>query len=196
MIRLNNGRFIEIYFELKSIKELIGECDREQKQFTTSELAQYDGRAGKAAYVAVNGVVYDVSKEIVWSGGEHFNLIAGKDLTKEFNSCHGIPQILSKLNKVGVLVRENYKDSSEVRLEEDTYDFSPNDWINYLTPLIESALAEADEGINYEHLFQKYILAGVLVGQGMSPQDAIQQVNVWENTGISSLLDASMRGNK
>lgn len=141
-------------------------------------------------------MVYDVSNEIAWSGGEHFNLIAGKDLTKEFNSCHGTSKILEKLNKVGILVRENYKDFSEARIEEDTYDFSPDDWINYLTPLVDDALAGADEGINNEHLFQKYILAGVLVGQGMSPRDAINQVNVWENTGISKLLDGSMVRNK
>lgn len=137
-----------------------------------------------------------MSKELAWNGGKHFNLSAGKDLTEEFSACHGTSQILSKLNKVGILVQENYKYSSEVRFEEDTYDFSPDDWINYLTPLVNDAVAGVDEGINEEHLFQKYILAGVLVGQGMSPEDAIKQADIWKNTGISKLLNASMRENK
>ncbi|MDR3597292.1 cytochrome b5 domain-containing protein [Clostridium sp.] len=187
---------MSIYFEFKTIKELIGKYYREQKQFTLSELAQYDGSYGRPAYVAVNGIVYDMSKEITWSGGKHFNLMAGKDLTEEFMACHGMLKILTKLNKIGILLQDNKNIMAGVaRIEEDTYDFSPDDWINYLTPLIDNALAEADEGIDDEHLFQKYILAGVLVGQGMSPEDAIQQVNVWENTGIAQLLDASMRKN-
>lgn len=32
-----------------------------EKTFTTTELAEFDGRNGHPAYVAVKGVVYDVS---------------------------------------------------------------------------------------------------------------------------------------
>ncbi|MGH4119373.1 cytochrome b5 domain-containing protein [Clostridium sp.] len=67
------------------------------------ELAQYDGSMGKPAYVAVNGIVYDVSDNSKWSGGKHFGLTAGKDLSSQFESCHGASNILSKLPKVGVL---------------------------------------------------------------------------------------------
>lgn len=34
-----------------------------QKEFTIKELTKYDGSSGRPAYVAVNGIVYDVSLE-------------------------------------------------------------------------------------------------------------------------------------
>ena len=74
------------------------------KEFTIEELAYYDGSSGKPAYVAINGVIYDVSVEAVWGGGTHFGLYAGKDLTSEFQSCHGQNGILDNLTKVGVLI--------------------------------------------------------------------------------------------
>lgn len=77
-----------------------------EKQFTLAELAQYDGSGGKPAYVAVNGIVYDVSNEATWGGGTHFGLYAGKDLTAQFGGCHGMPVILAGLPKVGTLVKE------------------------------------------------------------------------------------------
>ncbi len=76
----------------------------EQRVFTVEELAQYDGSNGKPAYVAVNGIVYDVSLEATWGGGTHFGLYAGKDLTAQFNGCHdGRLEVLRNLPKVGIL---------------------------------------------------------------------------------------------
>ncbi|QGU96611.1 hypothetical protein GOM49_17310 [Clostridium bovifaecis] len=73
------------------------------RTFNIGELAQYTGRNGKPAYIAVNGIVYDVTFEAAWAAGTHFGLTAGKDLTAQFNSCHGIQGILDKLKKIGVL---------------------------------------------------------------------------------------------
>lgn len=75
----------------------------------------------------------------------------------------------------------------------DTYDFSPDDWIQYITPLVDDALEEADGGVRLEHLFQKYIMIGILVGQGRTFQEAIDEIEEWENTGIANLLDESRR---
>lgn len=76
----------------------------EERVFTIEELAQYDGSNGKPAYVAVNGIVYDVSLDATWGGGTHFGLYAGKDLTAQFNGCHGGRlEVLRNLPKVGVL---------------------------------------------------------------------------------------------
>lgn len=56
-----------------------------QKEFTTEELAQYDGSRGKPAYIALNGTVYDVSKAKGWRKGIHttwtIRRMAGRDLT-------------------------------------------------------------------------------------------------------------------
>lgn len=74
------------------------------KKFTLKELAFYDGSNGKPAYVAVNGKVYEVTNEATWGGATHFGLVAGKDYSKEFNSCHENSSILEKLPLVGELI--------------------------------------------------------------------------------------------
>lgn len=75
-----------------------------QKMFTIEELEKYDGANGRPAYVAIDGIVYDISLSPPWGGGTHFGLYAGKDLTKEFKTCHdGNVKILEDLPKVGQL---------------------------------------------------------------------------------------------
>lgn len=76
---------------------------KESREFTREELARYTGSNGTPAYVAVDNIIYDVSLEKTWGGASHFGLEAGKDLTTQYNSCHGMSQILSKLPKVGTL---------------------------------------------------------------------------------------------
>ncbi|WP_207640916.1 cytochrome b5 domain-containing protein [Clostridium lundense] len=106
-----NLLFLYIMNGLKSITEIYRHMQDENinvnlekpKEFTLEELSKYDGTMGKPAYVAVNGTVYDVSNEASWGGASHFGLIAGKDLTAQFNGCHGNASILSNLPKVGTL---------------------------------------------------------------------------------------------
>lgn len=74
-----------------------------QKEFTLEELSQFDGTKGNPAYVAIDGIVYDVSREPSWGGGTHFSLYSGNDLSKEFSKCHKKGSILSNLNKVGTI---------------------------------------------------------------------------------------------
>ncbi len=78
-----------------------------QTVFTLEELAQYDGKDGNKAYVAVDGVVYDVSEKPLWAGGEHQNRVsAGMDLSDAIlQSPHGKAK-LEGLPVVGVLAEE------------------------------------------------------------------------------------------
>ena len=76
---------------------------RQMQEFTIEELAQFNGSGGRPAYVAVGGVVYDLSLEKTWGGGTHFALYAGRDLTLQFNRCHGQIEVLRNLPVVGVL---------------------------------------------------------------------------------------------
>jgi rubrerythrin len=69
----------------------------------------------------------------------------------------------------------------------------PDQWLQYLQPLVTNALKEVNEGINLTHLFQEYILAGVLVGNKYSVQQAIDQVEKWEKSGESKLLQQSKK---
>ena len=69
-------------------------------ELTIEELAAYDGKNGQPAYIAVDGVIYDVSKDSNWRNGKHEGYSAGKDLTKEIKeSSHGT----SVLNRVPIV---------------------------------------------------------------------------------------------
>lgn len=70
---------------------------------TVEELALNDGKNGSRAYVAINGLVYDVTNSPAWAAGAHFGLSAGNDLTKEFNACHVDKSLLESLPVVGFL---------------------------------------------------------------------------------------------
>ena len=72
--------------------------------FTLEELKTYDGQNGNPAYVAVDGVVYDVTNAEGWNDGKHKDgIAAGQDLTDELaKSPHGA-KVLEDLPVVGKL---------------------------------------------------------------------------------------------
>jgi len=71
---------------------------------TTAELAKYDGQNGNPAYVAVNGVIYDVSSAKGWQNGVHRSGVkAGLDQTDMIaQSPHG-DSVLQGLPVIGKL---------------------------------------------------------------------------------------------
>ncbi len=75
----------------------------QDKIFSLEELVKFNGKNGNPAYVAVDGIVYDVTFEATWAAGRHFGLEAGNDLSNEFKKCHEYQAVLSKLKKIGVL---------------------------------------------------------------------------------------------
>ena len=74
-----------------------------QKVFTLDELKTYDGQNGNPAYVAVSGVVYDVTNAKGWSNGAHQGHSAGQDLTSVITSAPHGTSILTGLTIVGTL---------------------------------------------------------------------------------------------
>lgn len=74
------------------------------REFTPKELAAYDGREGRPAYVAHGGKVYDVSGSFLWRGGRHQVLHrAGRDLTEALPQAPHGPELLEKFPVVGTL---------------------------------------------------------------------------------------------
>jgi len=74
------------------------------KKFTLEELAAYDGKNGKPAYIAYKSKVYDVSASSFWLDGDHFGAHqAGKDLTEELELAPHSGEVLEKTKQVGVL---------------------------------------------------------------------------------------------
>lgn len=82
-------------------------------EFTLTELAAYDGTNGAKAYVAVNGVVYDITNEDAWVDGVHQGMhLAGTDATAIFAESPHSQSLLDELTKVGVIVEESEANAS------------------------------------------------------------------------------------
>lgn len=81
--------------------------DSMDQTFTLAELSEYDGQDGNPAYVAVNGIVYDVTGVESWAGGAHAEtLTAGNDYTDEIMEAEHGDAVLDDLTQVGTLVDE------------------------------------------------------------------------------------------
>jgi predicted heme/steroid binding protein len=71
-----------------------------QKTLTLPELAQYDGQNGNPGYIAINGIIYDVSGVQLLRDGRHHGVLPGSDVTDLF--VHN-KAILNRLKIVGQL---------------------------------------------------------------------------------------------
>lgn len=120
-LKLEKALAKEILYSLRLYEELyedlkIGDfkgISRQTREFTLKDLEAFDGSNGRLAYVAVDGIVYDVSMESTWGGASHFGLLAGRDLTSQFTACHRDRAILSKLTVVGVIVKGGMIDADK-----------------------------------------------------------------------------------
>ncbi|GFK93590.1 hypothetical protein NNJEOMEG_01424 [Fundidesulfovibrio magnetotacticus] len=79
----------------------------ETKTFTLEELARFDGKEGRPAYVAQGGKVYDITASKLWKAGRHMNRHdAGADLSAELpHAPHGNDR-LERYPLVGVVAPE------------------------------------------------------------------------------------------
>ena len=74
-----------------------------EKIFTLDELKNYDGKEGRKAYIAVDGVVYDVTNVAAWQGGTHHGNNAGNDVSDRIVKAPHGKSTLEKLKIVGKL---------------------------------------------------------------------------------------------
>ncbi len=78
--------------------------EAKNRTFTPQQLSYYDGRNGKPAYVAVDGIVYDVSGSNYWKNGTHEQMHhAGRDLSSEIIAAPHRKDVLERFPRVGVL---------------------------------------------------------------------------------------------
>ncbi|MGU8476172.1 cytochrome b5 domain-containing protein [Clostridium perfringens] len=102
--------------------------ERNLNDLTLEELSKYDGKNGNPAYVAVDGIIYDVTNEDIFKKSPHNSLNLGTNITKEFNGCHNADEsVLAKLPIVGTVICNN-----EPLVEcDDSKEFNINELSNY-----------------------------------------------------------------
>ena len=71
-------------------------------ELSEEELAEYDGQDGSEAFVAVDGVIYDVTDR--FTEGTHGGYEAGQDLTEEIGDAGHLRTVLPDYPVVGVMV--------------------------------------------------------------------------------------------
>lgn len=74
------------------------------KEFSSEDLARYDGQEGRPCYVAHEGKVYDVTASKLWKSGLHMRRHrAGVDLTTDIQAAPHGPEVLERCPQVGIL---------------------------------------------------------------------------------------------
>jgi predicted heme/steroid binding protein len=77
---------------------------------TPEELAQFNGQDGTPAYVAVSGVIYDVSSSKLWDNGNHEGVHqAGRDLTEDLKTAPHVRSVIERFPVVGQLTTATVK---------------------------------------------------------------------------------------
>lgn len=67
------------------------------QQWTLAYLANFNGKNGNPAYIAVSGVIYDVSANRSWVNGSHKGVQAGADVTNAFANSPHAKSLLAQL---------------------------------------------------------------------------------------------------
>jgi len=80
------------------------EIGRVKVELTLEQLKAFDGKDGRPAYVAVDGVLYDLTAHPSWEGGEHAGVQAGQDVTEALNASPHGAGVLSQAVEIGVLL--------------------------------------------------------------------------------------------
>ena len=80
-----------------------GEDGYRAREFNMKDLEKYNGEGDNPAYIAVNGTVYDITGEKLFSVLAGLGIKAGTDLSQEFNSGKLNKQYLKNIRIVGVL---------------------------------------------------------------------------------------------
>ena len=71
--------------------------------YTKSQLALRNGQDKPQIWVALNGIIYDVTESRLWRNGKHYEHWAGQDLTAELADAPHTDTVFEKFVAVGRL---------------------------------------------------------------------------------------------
>jgi predicted heme/steroid binding protein len=72
--------------------------------YTRTQLALRNGQDKPEIWVALHGMIYDVTSSRLWRNGKHYEHWAGQDLTPELADAPHTEKVFDKFNVVGILV--------------------------------------------------------------------------------------------
>jgi predicted heme/steroid binding protein len=72
-------------------------------EFTKSQLALRNGQDKPQIWVALHGLIYDVTNSRLWRNGKHYEHWAGQDLTDELKDAPHTEKVFEKFVVVGKL---------------------------------------------------------------------------------------------
>jgi predicted heme/steroid binding protein len=70
---------------------------------TRAQLALRNGQDKPEVWVALNGIVYDVTASRLWRSGKHYEHWAGQDLTDELKDAPHNANVFDKFRPIGKL---------------------------------------------------------------------------------------------
>jgi predicted heme/steroid binding protein len=73
-------------------------------EYSKSYLALRNGQDKPEIWVALDGLIYDVTESRLWKNGKHYEHWAGQDLTEELKDAPHSEKVFEKFRVVGLLV--------------------------------------------------------------------------------------------
>lgn len=72
-------------------------------EYTRAHLALRNGQDKPEIWVALDGIIYDVTRSRLWRDGKHYEQWAGQDLTDELKDAPHNANVFDKFKPVGRL---------------------------------------------------------------------------------------------
>ncbi|TFD99921.1 cupin domain-containing protein [Jeotgalibacillus sp. R-1-5s-1] len=132
-------------------------------------------------------MVMDDSAILIPAGTWH-NLVNTGSIPLKLYSIYAPP------NHPRGTVHQTKADAEAAHHEPDSvFGKTPDEWVMHTSYLVKEGLEDVRKGVNALHILQEFILMGVLVGKGYTPENAYKTVEDWERTGKSKLLQQSKK---
>lgn len=121
LIMVSSALFVVLYIGPRLKQKKAAPSSAGTGDMTREELAGFDGKEGRPAYIAYNDGIYDVTGSPLWTNGSHLGRHpAGCDLTEVLEQApHGKDKVLA-MPHVGTLVGER---SSTLTLQQKVFFF-------------------------------------------------------------------------
>jgi predicted heme/steroid binding protein len=99
LLKLNT--FVQIF--VKNLRPLL-KFSENLKEYTKNQLALRNGQDKDEIWVALNGLIYEVTASRLWRNGKHYEHWAGQDLTEELADAPHNEAVFEKFKVIGKLI--------------------------------------------------------------------------------------------